>query len=72
KVIFIYPMRSWLVEILYMEWPHGGTNWEYRVLEGGIKRHQSTDEYGQPEAAACDAFRWILDSDMAWKNGGAK
>ena len=63
KVVFNYPMRSWLVEILYLEWPHGGTNWEYRVSEGGAIRHQSADEYGQPEAAARDAFGWLADND---------
>lgn len=68
QVVFTYPMRSWLVEILYIEYEGGGECWEFRVYEGGVIRHQSDDGYGNPEAAARDAFGWINDSGMEWKN----
>ena len=44
--VYSYPMGSYRVDILYFECVGGGICWEYRVLEGGIKRHESEDGYG--------------------------
>ncbi len=62
-------MRSYCVDILYIEYAGGGTSWEYSVLEGGIKRYESENGYGSLEAAARDGFGWILETDEAWKTG---
>ena len=53
---------EYVIEVLYLEYPDGGTCYKYRITKGDTLV-QSTVEYGQSEEAAAGAFTWLADHD---------
>ena len=53
---------EYIIEVLYLEYPDGGTCYKYRITKDDTLI-QSAVEYGQGEEAAAGAFMWLADND---------
>jgi hypothetical protein len=53
---------EYIIELLYLEYPSGGTCYKYRISKGDTSI-QGDVEYGQGEEAAAGAFMWLADNN---------
>lgn len=64
EVVHSTEFEGYEIEVVKVEWEAGHV-WEFRVSRDGRGIIESEREYGQPAAAARDAYSWIIEEGDA-------